>query len=64
MTRGSASGEEEARRGSDTNPAGSKVRGGRRRARDVVQALGAGGETEGHLGLVMDEATGFLSRKT
>ena len=63
MTRRSAPGEEEARRGSDTNPAGCKVRAGRR-ARDVVQALGAGGETEGHPGLVMDEATGFLSRKT
>lgn len=49
---------------SDTNPAGSKVWAGRTRAGGVVQALGAGGEAEGHLGLVVDEATGFSSRQT
>ena len=46
---------------SDTNPARSKVWAGRTRARGV---LGAGGEAEGHLGLVVDEATGFSSRQT
>lgn len=34
---------------SGTDPAGAKGRGGRARARGLVQALGAGGETEGQL---------------
>lgn len=49
---------------SDTNPARSKMWAGRARAGGVVQALGAGREAEGHLGLVVDEATGFSSRQT